>query len=123
MLLRMNTGAEALETARKTARTGGYEVKGVPQGQAQIIVAEAAPHGRTTTIVSAPTDPEAREGFAPYTPGFVVVPCGDAAAVREAVTDSTVAVLVEPIQGENGVIIPPEDYLRHLRPCCDQTST
>mgnify|MGYP001365043660 CR=1 FL=1 len=123
MLLPMNTGAEAVETAIKTARKWGYEVKGVPAGSAEIIVAEGAFHGRTTTIVSASTDPQAREGFAPYTPGFVVVPFGDAAAVREAITENTVAVLVEPVQGENGVIIPPEDYLPQLRRICDDTST
>ena len=123
MLLPMNTGAEAVETAIKTARKWGYEVKGVPAGSAEIIVAEGAFHGRTTTIVSASTDPQAREGFAPYTPGFVVVPFGDAAAVREAITENTVAVLVEPVQGENGVIIPPEDYLPQLRQICDDTST
>ena len=119
MLLPMNTGAEAVETAIKTARRWGHQVKGVPDGQAEIIVAGGAFHGRTTTIISFSTDDVAREGFGPYTPGFVVVPYADADAVREAITPNTVAVLIEPIQGESGVIIPPKDYLRQVRAICD----
>lgn len=120
MLLPMNTGAEAVETAIKTARKWGHQVKGVPDGRAEIIVADGAFHGRTTTIISASTDTAAREGFGPYTPGFVVVPYADAAAVREAITPHTVAVLLEPVQGEHGVIIPPVDYLRQVRAICDE---
>ncbi|WXK79099.1 ornithine--oxo-acid transaminase [Streptomyces sirii] len=115
LVLPMNTGAEAVETAVKTARKWGYEVKGVPDGQAKIIVAENNFHGRTTTIVSFSTDPEARAGFGPYTPGFEIVPYGDPAALEAAVDDRTVAVLLEPIQGEAGVLVPPPGYLAGVR--------
>ncbi|WP_051839769.1 ornithine--oxo-acid transaminase [Streptomyces sp. NRRL F-5126] len=115
MVLPMNTGAEAVETAVKTARKWGYEVKGVPDGEARIVVASGNFHGRTTTVVSFSTDPEARAGFGPYTPGFDVVPYGDAAALEAAVTDRTVAVLLEPIQGEAGVLVPPPGYLAAVR--------
>jgi len=118
MVLPMNTGAEAVETAIKAARKWGYEVKGVPADQARIVVAAGAFHGRTTTIVSMSSDPAARAGFGPFTPGFVVVPYGDAEAVAGAIDERTVAVLVEPIQGEAGVLIPPEDYLPRLREVC-----
>ncbi len=101
-VLPMNTGAEAVETAVKTARKWGYRVKGVPDGMAKIIVASDNFHGRTTTIVSFSTDPEARADFGPYTPGFEIVPYGDLTALREAMTENTVAVLIEPIQGEAG---------------------
>ncbi|MGW1375332.1 ornithine--oxo-acid transaminase [Streptomyces sp. NPDC002446] len=111
LVLPMNTGAEAVETAVKTARKWGYQVKGVPDGQAKIIVAENNFHGRTTTIVSFSTDPEARAGFGPYTPGFEIVPYGDLAALEAAIDDRTVAVLLEPIQGEAGVLVPPPGYL------------
>ncbi|MEV5978181.1 ornithine--oxo-acid transaminase [Streptomyces sp. NPDC052114] len=115
MVLPMNTGAEAVETAVKTARKWGYRVKGVPDGQAKIVVAADNFHGRTTTIVSFSTDDEARADFGPYTPGFEIVPYGDLAALREAVTDNTVAVLIEPIQGEAGVLVPPAGYLPGVR--------
>ncbi|MFG2290074.1 ornithine--oxo-acid transaminase [Streptomyces sp. NPDC048595] len=115
LVLPMNTGAEAVETAVKTARKWGYEVKGVPDGRARIIVAENNFHGRTTTIVSFSTDPEARAGFGPYTPGFEIVPYGDLAALEAAVDDRTVAVLLEPIQGEAGVLVPPPGYLAGVR--------
>ncbi len=115
LVLPMNTGAEAVETAVKTARKWGYEVKGVPDGRARIIVAENNFHGRTTTIVSFSTDPEARAGFGPYTPGFEIVPYGDLAALEAAVDDHTVAVLLEPIQGEAGVLVPPPGYLAGVR--------
>jgi len=118
LVLPMNTGAEAVETAIKVARKWGYEVKGVPEGRAEIIVMAGNFHGRTTTIVSFSDDPDARDGFGPYTPGFTMVPYGDLAAVEAALTPHTVAVLVEPIQGEGGVIIPPEGYLRGLRDLC-----
>ncbi len=118
MLLPMNTGAEAVETAVKAARKWGYDVKGVPDGRATIVVAEGAFHGRTTTMVSMSSDPEARDGFGPYTPGFRIVPYGDVDAVAAAVDETTVAVLVEPIQGEAGVVIPPADYLPRLRNLC-----
>ncbi|MFZ3568604.1 ornithine--oxo-acid transaminase [Streptomyces sp. BH097] len=115
MVLPMNTGAEAVETAVKTARKWGYRVKGVPDGRARIVVASDNFHGRTTTIVSFSTDEEARADFGPYTPGFDIVPYGDLAALRAAVTDDTVAVLLEPIQGEAGVLVPPPGYLAGVR--------
>ncbi|MFF3746324.1 ornithine--oxo-acid transaminase [Streptomyces kronopolitis] len=115
LVLPMNTGAEAVETAVKTARKWGYQVKGVPDGRARIIVADGNFHGRTTTLVSFSTDPEARAGFGPYTPGFDVVPYGDAAALEAALDADTVAVLLEPIQGEAGVRVPPPGYLARVR--------
>jgi ornithine--oxo-acid transaminase len=115
MVLPMNTGAEAVETAVKVARKWGYEVKGVPDGRAEIIVAAGNFHGRTTTIISFSDDETARAGFGPYTPGFVTVPYGDLAALARAVTPNTVAVLLEPIQGEAGVLIPPAGYLAGVR--------
>ncbi|WP_277033068.1 ornithine--oxo-acid transaminase [Actinacidiphila oryziradicis] len=115
MVLPMNTGAEAVETAVKTARKWGYRVKGVPDGQAKIVVAAGNFHGRTTTIISFSTDPEARLDFGPFTPGFEIVPYGDLAALDAAVDDRTVAVLIEPIQGEAGVLVPPPGYLAGLR--------
>jgi ornithine--oxo-acid transaminase len=118
MVLPMNTGAEAVETAVKVARAWGYRVKGVADGQATIVVAAGNFHGRTTTVISFSTDPDAREGFGPYTPGFRIVPYGDAAAVRAAIDDTTVAVLLEPIQGEAGVLVPPDGYLSTVRALC-----
>jgi ornithine--oxo-acid transaminase len=115
MVLPMNTGAEAVETAVKTARKWGYEVKGVPDGQAKIVVAANNFHGRTTTIVSFSTDHEARDHYGPYTPGFEIVPYGDLTALAAAVTANTVAVLLEPIQGEAGVLVPPAGYLKGVR--------
>ncbi|MEU6679318.1 ornithine--oxo-acid transaminase [Streptomyces sp. NPDC046925] len=115
MVLPMNTGAEAVETAVKTARKWGYQVKGVPDGRAKIVVARDNFHGRTTTIVSFSTDAEARADFGPYTPGFEIVPYGDLTAMRAAVTENTVAVLLEPIQGEAGVLVPPAGYLAGVR--------
>jgi ornithine--oxo-acid transaminase len=115
MVLPMNTGAEAVETAVKTARKWGYRVRGVPDGQAKIIVAAGNFHGRTTTVVSFSTDPEARADFGPYTPGFEIVPYGDLAALETAIDDRTAAVLIEPIQGEAGVLVPPPGYLAGVR--------
>ncbi|MCL7424422.1 ornithine--oxo-acid transaminase [Streptomyces sp. YS415] len=115
MVLPMNTGAEAVETAVKTARKWGYRVKGVPAEMAKIVVAGGNFHGRTTTVVSFSTDREARADFGPYTAGFEIVPYGDATAMREAMTENTVAVLLEPIQGESGVIVPPSGYLPAVR--------
>jgi ornithine--oxo-acid transaminase len=118
MVLPMNTGAEAVESGIKVARKWGYDVKGVPDGQGNIVVAEDNFHGRTTTIVSFSTDPLARTGFGPYTPGFRIVPYGDAAAVEGAIDENTVAVLIEPVQGEAGVVVPPPGYLTALRELC-----
>ncbi|MEJ8659269.1 MULTISPECIES: ornithine--oxo-acid transaminase [Streptomyces] len=115
MVLPMNTGAEAVETAVKTARKWGYQVKGVPPGQAKIVVAANNFHGRTTTIISFSTDAEARADFGPYTPGFEIVPYGDLTALEHAVSANTVAVLLEPIQGEAGVLVPPPGYLAGVR--------
>lgn len=115
MVLPMNTGAEAVESAIKVARAWGYRVKGVEHDRAKIIVADGNFHGRTTTIISFSDDPDARADFGPYTPGFVSVPYGDAAAIAAAIDDDTVAVLLEPIQGEAGIIIPPDEYLREVR--------
>jgi ornithine--oxo-acid transaminase len=120
MVLPMNTGAEAVETAIKVARKWGYRVKGVPEDTATIVVMEGNFHGRTTTIVSFSDDKVARDEYGPYTPGFRTVTYGDADALRAAVDDSTVAVLLEPIQGEGGVVIPPAGYLREVRSICDE---
>ncbi|WP_219462334.1 ornithine--oxo-acid transaminase [Nonomuraea rhizosphaerae] len=118
MILPMNTGAEAVETAIKVARKWGYQVKGVQPEQANIIVMEDNFHGRTTTIVSFSTDPDARDDFGPYTPGFRVVKYGSVEAIREALDENTVAVLLEPIQGEAGVLVPPDGYLTQVRELC-----
>jgi ornithine--oxo-acid transaminase len=118
MVLPMNTGAEAVETAIKTARKWGYEVKGVPADEAVIVAFEGNFHGRTTTIVSFSTDPDARASFGPYTPGFRVVPYGDADALAAAMDPNVVGVLIEPIQGEAGVVVPPPGYLAAVRELC-----
>lgn len=115
MVLPMNTGAEAVESAIKVARAWGYRVKGVAQDRAKIVVMDGNFHGRTTTIISFSNDPEARADFGPYTPGFVSVPYGDIDALDAAIDDDTVAVLLEPIQGEAGVVLPPESYLPAVR--------
>ncbi|MGO0575275.1 ornithine--oxo-acid transaminase [Ornithinimicrobium panacihumi] len=120
MVLPMNSGAEAVETAIKLARKWGYRVKGVEADEAHIIVMENNFHGRTTTIVSFSNDPEARDDYGPYTPGFTSVPYGDLAAIEAAITDNTVAVLLEPIQGEMGVQIPKEGFLPGVRELCTE---
>jgi ornithine--oxo-acid transaminase len=117
-ILPMNTGAEAVETAIKMARKWGYERRGVPAGRARIITMAGNFHGRTTTIVGFSDDDSARDGFGPFTPGFGQVPFGDAAALEAAIDANTVAVLLEPIQGEAGVIIPPDGFLRDVRRIC-----
>ena len=118
MVLPMNTGAEAVETAIKTARKWGYEVKGVPPGEAVIVAFEGNFHGRTTTIISFSTDEDSRASFGPYTPGFTVVPYGDLDALAAAVDDRVVGVLAEPIQGEAGVLVPPPGFLAGVREIC-----
>ncbi|MGW0806692.1 ornithine--oxo-acid transaminase [Nonomuraea sp. NPDC002799] len=118
LILPMNTGAEAVETAVKVARKWGYQVRGVEPDQANIIVMDGNFHGRTTTIISFSTDAEARDDFGPYTPGFRIVRYGSAAAIEEAIDANTVAVLLEPIQGEAGVLVPPDGYLSEVRALC-----
>jgi ornithine--oxo-acid transaminase len=120
MALPMNSGAEAVETAVKAARRWGYRVKGIPDGKAEIIVCANNFHGRTTTIVSFSSDEQYRDGFGPFTPGFKVIPFGDANALRDAITPNTCAFLVEPIQGEAGINIPPAGYLKAVAEICRQ---
>ncbi len=120
MALPMNTGAEAVETALKAARKWGYEVKGIPEGQAEIIACRGNFAGRTISIISFSTEPQYRQGFSPFTPGFKIVPFGDADALEAAITPNTAAFLFEPIQGEGGVIVPPDGYLRRVRDLCDR---
>jgi ornithine--oxo-acid transaminase len=118
MVLPMNTGAEAVETAIKTARKWGYKVKGVAADRAEIIVVDGNFHGRTVTIVGFSRDPQFKEGFGPFTPGFKMIPYGDAAALKAAITPNTVGFLVEPIQGEGGIIVPPNGYLKACHDIC-----
>jgi ornithine--oxo-acid transaminase len=120
LVLPMNTGVEAVESAIKVSRKWGYQVKGVPDGQATIVAAEGNFHGRTTTVISFSTDPVAKEEFGPYTPGFRIVPYGDADALAAAIDETTVAVLLEPIQGEAGVVVPPLGYLSAARVLCTE---
>jgi ornithine--oxo-acid transaminase len=122
-VLPMNSGAEAVESAIKVARKWGYEIKGVPQDQAEVVVCANNFHGRTLTIVGFSTDTTARDGFGPFTPGFSrIVPFGDAAALEAAITPNTVAFLVEPVQGEAGVIIPPAGYFKSVREICTRSN-
>jgi ornithine--oxo-acid transaminase len=120
MMLPMNSGAEAVETALKAARKWGYEVKGVPEDKAQILACQGNFHGRTITIISCSPAEHYRDGFGPFTPGFDLIPYGDAQALEAAITPHTVAFLVEPIQGEGGVVVPPGGYLRQARQVCDR---
>jgi ornithine--oxo-acid transaminase len=120
MALPMNSGAEAVETALKTARKWGYKVKGIPEGKAEIIVCANNFHGRTISIVSFSTDEQYRDGFGPFTPGFKIIPFGDAAALRAAITPNTCAFLVEPIQGEAGIVIPPAGFLKEAAKLCQE---
>jgi ornithine--oxo-acid transaminase len=120
MAITMNSGAEGVETALKLARKWGYEVKGIPKGKAEIITAANNFHGRTITIISFSTEDSYKDPFGPLTPGFVTVPYGDAAAIRRAITPYTAAVLLEPIQGEGGVIVPPPGYLTEVREICSE---
>ena len=122
MVLPMNSGAEAVETVIKAVRKWGYKVKNVPDGKAEIIVCSNNFHGRTLTIIGFSTDEKSREGFGPFTPGFVSVPFGDAGALENAINDNTVAFIVEPIQGEAGVNIPPRGYLKAVRKLCSDNN-
>ncbi len=121
-VLPMNSGAEAVETAIKAARKWGYKVKGIPQNKAEIVVCAGNFHGRTVTVVSCSSDEQYRDGFGPFTPGFKVVPFGDSQALRDAITPNTCAFLVEPIQGEAGIVIPPKGYLREVAEICKQNN-
>ncbi len=120
MVLPMNSGAEAVETALKTARKWGYKVKGIPANQAEIIVCAGNFHGRTLSIVSFSSDEQYRDGFGPLTPGFKIIPYGDIQALRDAITPNTCAFLMEPIQGEAGIVIPPAGFLRQAADLCRQ---
>lgn len=120
MVIPMNSGAEAVETALKLARKWGVQVKKIPRNLPEVIVFDGNFHGRTISIISASSEPAYKGDFGPFTPGFVLVPYGDAQAVRKAITPNTAAILIEPIQGEAGVIVPPEGYLQELRQICDE---
>ena len=120
MMLPMNTGAEAVETALKAARKWGYKIKGVPENQAEIIVCKGNFHGRTTTIIGFSSEEQYRDGFGPFTPGFISIPYGDASALEATINSHTVAFLFEPIQGEGGVIVPPDGYLSAVREICSR---
>jgi ornithine--oxo-acid transaminase len=120
MILPMNSGVEAVESAIKAVRKWGYKVKGVPEGQAEVIACENNFHGRTISIVGFSTEPQYRDGYGPFTPGFKIVPFGDAGALKRAISTNTVAFLVEPIQSEAGVIVPPDGYLREVRAICNE---
>jgi ornithine--oxo-acid transaminase len=122
MALPMNSGAEAVETAIKTARKWGYKVKGIPEGKAEIIVCSNNFHGRTVTIVSFSSDEQYRDGFGPFTPGFKIIPFGDAKALRAAITPNTCAFMTEPIQGEAGIIIPQKGFLREAAEICRENN-
>ncbi len=122
MVLPMNTGAEAVETAIKVARKWAYVTKGIPKYEAEMIVAEGNFHGRTTTIISFSTEAFYKEAFGPFTPGFKTVPYGDIEAIKAAITPNTAAVMLEPIQGENGVIVPPDGYLRAVAEVCRENN-
>jgi len=119
-VLPMNSGAEAVESVIKAVRKWGYTLKNIPADKAEIIVCENNFHGRTVTIVGFSSEKQYRDGYAPFTPGFRLIPFGDADALQDAITDNTVAFLVEPIQGEGGIIIPPDDYLKKVRKICDE---
>lgn len=121
-VLPMNSGAEAVETAIKTVRKWGYKIKGIAENKAEIIVCNNNFHGRTITIISFSSDPSAKDGFGPFTPGFKSIPFGDATALKNAITENTIAFMVEPIQGEAGVIIPPDGYLKDVRQICDESN-
>lgn len=122
MMLPMNTGAEAVETAVKAARLWGYTVKNIPEDKAEIIVADGNFHGRTTTIISFSTEPAYRKNFGPFTPGFKAVPFGDLDAIKAAITPNTCAILTEPIQGEAGIRVPPQNFLKDLRKVCSDNN-
>ncbi len=122
MAIPMNSGAEAVETAIKLARKWAYQVKGIPRHHAEIITCQNNFHGRTVSIISFSTEPLYRDDFGPFTPGFVVVPYGDAEAIAKAITPHTAAVMLEPVQGEAGVIIPPDGYLREVRQLCTRNN-
>jgi len=122
MALPMNTGAEAVETALKAARKWGKHVKGIPEGKQEIIVCSDNFHGRTITIISFSSEPQYRDGFGPFTPGFHIVPYGDASAVEKVINENTCAFMVEPIQGEGGVVVPPEGYLKETYDICKKNN-
>lgn len=122
MALPMNSGAEAVETAIKAARKWGYKIKGIPDNKAEIIACENNFHGRTTTIISFSTEPQYRDGFGPFTPGFTIVKYGDIEDLKSKINENTAAFLVEPIQGEAGIIIPPEGYLREAEKICRENN-
>ncbi|MBN1555838.1 MAG: ornithine--oxo-acid transaminase [Phycisphaerae bacterium] len=122
MVLPMNSGAEAVESVIKAVRKWGYREKGVPDGKAEIIVCENNFHGRTITIVGFSSEQQYRDGYAPFTPGFKIIPYGDADALQDAITENTVGFLVEPIQGEGGIIIPPDGFLARAREICDRNN-
>ncbi len=122
MSLPMNSGAEAVETAIKLARKWAYQVKGIPRYKADIIVAEGNFHGRTTTIVSFSTTDFYKDDFGPFTPGFTTVPYGDLEAIKSAITENTAAIMLEPLQGENGIIVPPEGYLKAVKALCEENN-